>query len=192
MATYGYARVSSRGQASYGNGLDAQRQALVEAGAERIYEDVWTGTTMDRPEWDALVSTATRGDTIVVTKLDRIARTAIGGIEAVRALVDAGVSVRILNMGLVEDTPVGRLMLTVMFGMAEFERDVIAERMAEGKAVARSREGYREGRPPKLDPGRFAETRARVEAGELTVARACEELGVGRSTWYRMARGCAA
>lgn len=189
MATYGYARVSSAGQATHGNGLDAQRRALRDAGATAIYEDVWTGTTMDRPQWDALMEAVTTGDTIVVAKLDRIARTATGGIEAVRALVDRGVSVRILNMGLVEDTPVGRLMLTVMFGMAEFERDMIAERMAEGKAVARQRDGYREGRPPKLGRDEFAAMSGRVDAGELTVAMACKELGVGRSTWYRMARG---
>lgn len=193
MATYGYARVSSRGQAAYGHGLDAQRRQLAEAGATRIYEDVLTGTTMDRPEWRRLMGAVAPGDTIVVAKLDRVARTAPEGVEAVRALVDMGVSVRILNMGLVEDTPVGRMMLTVMFAMAEFERDMIAERMAEGKAVARTREGWREGRPRKVGEGdpALAEWRGRVEAREATVAEACAALGVGRSTWYRMARGAA-
>lgn len=189
MATYGYARVSSRGQAAYGNGLVAQRQQLAEAGCSRTYSDVFTGTTMDRPAWDELTATAKAGDTIVVTKLDRIARTAPEGIETVRALVESGVSVRILNMGLVEDTPVGRMMLTVMFAMAEFERDMIAERMADGKAVARQREGYREGRPRKrVDESACAGLMARVDAGEMTATDAARELGVSRSKWYSLRR----
>lgn len=190
MATYGYARVSSRGQATQGNGLEAQRRQLEQAGATRVYEDVMTGTTMDRPQWDELMGVARPGDTIAVAKLDRVARTAPEGVEAVRALVERGVAVRILNMGLVEDTPVGRMMLTVMFAMAEFERDMICERMAEGKAVARRREGWREGRPRKVADGDPAleEWRGRVEAREATVAQACAALGVGRATWYRMAK----
>lgn len=191
MAVYGYARVSSRGQATGGNGLEAQRRQLGQAGAARIYEDVWTGTTMDRPQWDELMQTVGPGDTIVVAKLDRIARTAPEGIETVRRLVEGGVSVRILNMGLVEDTPVGRMMLTVMFGMAEFERDMIAERMAEGKAVARAREGYHEGRPRKVAQADLAPWLERVGARECTVGDACAALGVGRSTWYRLAREAA-
>lgn len=188
MATYGYARVSSRGQAAYGNGLEAQRRQLAEAGATAIYEDVRTGATMDRPRWAELARTAAAGDTIVVSKLDRIARTAPEGVEAVRELVDRGVSVRILNMGLVEDTPVGRMMLTVMFAMAEFERELIAERMAAGKAVARAREGWREGRPRKVADEDAARWLDAVAAGESTVAGACAALGVSRSTWYAMAR----
>lgn len=190
MAVYGYARVSSRGQARDGNGLQAQREQLEQAGATAIYEDVFTGTTMDRPQWDALMGAVRPGDTIVVAKLDRIARTAPEGIETVRRLISDGVSVRIMNMGLVEDTPVGRMMLTVMFAMAEFERDMIAERMAEGRAVARQREGWREGRPPRLDPAdpSYVEWRGKVDSREATVAQACAALGIGRSTWYRMAR----
>ena len=187
--TYGYARVSSRGQAAHGGGLDVQRRQLMEAGATDIRVDVWTGRTMDRPQWTALMDQIADGDTLVVAKLDRIARTAPEGIEVVRGLVDRGVSVRVLNMGLIEDTPVGRMMLTVMFAMAEFERDVIAERMADGKALARRREGYREGRPRKVADADFEAMRAMVDAGELTVAGACEAMGIGRTTWYRMARG---
>lgn len=189
MATYGYARVSSRGQAAYGNGLEAQRKQLADAGCEATYSDVFTGTTMDRPAWDELVACAVAGDTIVVTKLDRIARTAPDGIETVRSLVERGVSVRILNMGLVEDTPVGRMMLTVMFAMAEFERDLIAERMADGKAVARTREGWREGRPRReVDRSELSRLSALVDAGGMTATDAARELGVSRSKWYALRR----
>lgn len=188
----GYARVSSRGQATDGNGLEAQRRMLREAGAERVFEDVFTGTTMDRPAWDEVLGLLVEGDTLVVSKLDRIARTAPEGIETVRRLVEGGVSVRILNMGLVENTPVGRMMLTVMFGMAEFERDLIVERMAEGKAVARQREGYCEGRPRKsVDADALASHRLLVENGEETVTDACKALGIGRTTWYKMAKEAA-
>lgn len=189
---YGYARVSSRGQATDGNGLDVQRSQLVAAGAEAVFEDVFTGTTMDRPAWDELDAILACGDTLVVARLDRIARTAPEGCEAVRSLLDRGVSVRILNMGLVEDTPVGRMMLTVMFAMAEFEHDLIVERMAEGKAVARRREGYREGRPrKKVSRTALATHRGLVEDGEETVADACRALGIGRTTWYKLLREAA-
>ena len=192
MAIYGYARVSSRGQATDGNGLEVQRRALGDAGAERIFEDVFTGTTMDRPQWDELMGSLTQGDTLVVSKLDRIARTAPEGIETVRSLVKRGVAVRILNMGLVEDTPMGRMILTVMFAMAEFERDTIVERMAEGKAVARGREGYREGRPRKaIDFTEFGRHRTLVESKSETVKEACAALGIGRTTWYKMLKEAA-
>lgn len=185
MAVYGYARVSSRSQED-GFGLEVQRGKLRDAGAERVFEDVFTGTTMERPAWDELESTLACGDTLVVAKLDRIARTASGGCAAVRDLVDRGVSVRVLNMGLVEDTPVGRMMLTVMFAMAEFERDMIVERLAEGKAAARAREGYREGRPRvEIDEGEFRELCARVDAGEVSGRQAARQLGVSDATFRR-------
>ena len=188
MAVYGYARVSSRGQAD-GFGLDVQREKLLAAGAGEVREDVFTGTEMHRPAWDALMGELKAGDTLVVAKLDRIARTAAGGCEAVRSLVERGVSVRVLNMGLVEDTPVGRMMLTVMFAMAEFERDMIVERMADGKAAARAVPGWREGRPrAELDP----DVVARVAAGELPAREAARRLGVSESTVRRRAHALSA
>ena len=182
---YGYARISSRSQED-GFGLEVQRAKLRDAGAERVFEDVFTGTTMDRPAWDELNALLGGGDTLVVAKLDRIARTAQGGCAAVRDLVDRGVSVRVLNMGLVEDTPVGRMMLTVMFAMAEFERDMIVERLSEGKAVARQREGYREGRPRAvIDEGELRELCGKVDAGEISGREAARILGVSDATFRR-------
>src|SRR5699024_10648506 len=87
------------------------------------------------------------GDTLVVTKLDRLARSAIDGIETIRELFQKGVRVHILNMGLVEDTPTGRLIFNVMLSFAEFERDMIVERTQEGKALAKQDPNFREGRP---------------------------------------------
>lgn len=189
---YGYARVSSKSQED-GFGLEVQRDKLRDAGAERVFEDVYTGTSMHRPAWDELYSLLQPGDTLVVAKLDRIARTASGGCDAVRELVDRGVAVRVLNMGLVEDTPVGRMMLTVMFAMAEFERDMIVERLSEGKAAAKLKEGYREGRPrADIDGERFAELRGKVAAGRMTVREAASELGISPSTWRRRCADAAA
>lgn len=189
---YGYARVSSRSQED-GFGLEVQRAKLRDAGAERVFEDVFTGTTMDRPAWDELCGLLAAGDTLVVAKLDRIARTAAGGCAAVRDLVERGISVRVLNMGLVEDTPVGRMMLTVMFAMAEFERDMIVERLADGKAEARQRDGYREGRPcANVDEELFADLREKVGAREITVKEAARTLNVSESTWRRRCADVAA
>ena len=89
------------------------------------------------------------GDTLVVTKLDRFARTTSDGINTVKEFFERGVKVHVLNMGLVEDTPTGRLILSVMLAFAEFERDMIVERTQEGKAIAKQNPDFREGRPKK-------------------------------------------
>ncbi|EOP59344.1 hypothetical protein IIW_04899 [Bacillus cereus VD136] len=91
------------------------------------------------------------GDTLVVTKLDRFARSTVDAIQTVKTLFEKGVKVHILNMGLIEDTPTGRLVFNVMSAFAEFERDMIVERTQEGKAIAKLREDFREGRPKKFN-----------------------------------------
>ncbi len=187
---YGYARVSTRGQERDGNGLEAQRERLTEAGCSVVIEEAFTGTVTDRPKLNALLALLSEGDTLVVCKLDRIARSTVGGCTLVRSLVDRGVSVRVLNMGTLDATPVGKMMVSVMFAMAEFERDMIVQRTQEGKAVARRRPGYREGRPPKrLDPALFAEHVALVDSGVEEMADALTALGIGRTKWYELRRG---
>ena len=189
---YGYARVSTRGQQRDGNGLDAQREALWAAGCSEVVEEAYTGTTVDRPVLDSLLSTLVEGDTLVVSKLDRIARTTVDGCRLVRDLIDRGVTVRVLNMGTLDNTPVGKMMVSVMFAMAEFERDMIVQRTREGREVARQRVGYREGRPRKevdLDLVRLHS--GMVERKEETVAEACAAVGVGRTLWYRLRKEAA-
>lgn len=145
MTIYGYARVSGTSQ-----DLNAQIAELKTKGnAEVIYHEKVTGTRRDRPEFNRLLSELKAGDTLVVTKLDRFARSAEDAITIIKALVKRDVRVHILNMGIVEDTPTGRLMLTILAGFAEFERDMIVERLAEGKAIAKQRKDFREGRPRK-------------------------------------------
>ena len=147
---YGYARVSTKTQASDGNSLEAQEAALIAAGAEIIYRDAFTGTKNHRPELDRLMESIRPKDTLIVTKLDRIARNTIQGIELITRLLDQDINVHILNMGLMDNTPTGRLIRTILLAFAEFERDMIIERTQEGKAVARKQSGFREGRPPKF------------------------------------------
>lgn len=148
---YGYVRVSSAGQARDGNSLESQKKALLDNGADVIFKDVFTGTEIDRPEFMKLLSVVQPGDTIIATKLDRVSRSASHGIQLIDDLLEKGVSVHILSMGLMDDTPTGKLIRNVMFSFAEFERDMIVERMNEGKAIARaSNPNYREGRHRKF------------------------------------------
>ena len=175
---YGYARVSTVGQ-----DLEAQIQALKNEGCEEIYSEKFTGTKADRPKFQELLSKLKEGDTLVVTKLDRFARSAVDAIQIVRELYERGVKVHILNMGLIENTPTGKLIFTIMSGFAEFERDMIVERTQEGKAIAKQRDDYREGRPKKYSKKqiehalKLLETHSYKQVGEMT--------GISKSTLIR-------
>lgn len=186
---YGYARVSSKGQESKGNSLEDQENKLREAGCNVIEKEAFTGTKMDRPKFTELLEKLEPGDTLVVTKLDRFARSAGEGSKLVKDLIAKGINVHILNMGLIEDTATGRLILNVLLSFAEFERDMIVERTSAGKAVARENNpDYKEGRKELKKPVEFESYRKRVELGEMTAVAACKELGVSRSTWYKWVR----
>ncbi len=145
---YGYARVSTRGQAAHGNSLEDQRKILRENGAEEIYEEQFTGTTMERPMLDRLMEKLQGGDTLIVSKLDRLARNVEDGIRVIRSLLDKNVKVNVLNIGTLEDTALGKFFLATLLAVAELERSMIIERMQAGKAIARTKAGFREGRPP--------------------------------------------
>ena len=140
----------------------------------------------DRTEFNKLLDTLSKGDTLTVTKLDRFARTAEDAISIIRALVKRGVRVNILNMGTVEDTTTGRLMLTILAGFAEFERDMIVERLAEGKAKARQREDYREGRPRKYSREQLDHAMKLLEDNSYTKAEALT--GISKATLTRYKR----
>jgi len=152
---YGYARVSTKAQAKDGNSLEAQEHALRSVGASEIYYDAFTGTKTHRPQLDALLEKLEAGDTIAITKLDRIVRSASQGIELIQSLLDKGVKVYVLNMGLMDNSPTGRLIRNVMLAFAEFERDMIVERTQEGKAIAKKDEEFIEGRPKKFSPAQI-------------------------------------
>ena len=146
---YGYARVSTKGQARDGNSLEAQTKELLSNGASEVISDAYTGSVMDRPELDRLLKRLKRGDTLMVTKLDRIARSLTQGIELINGLIERGIRVHVLNMGVMDNSPIGQLIRNFMLAVAEFERNMIMQRTREGKEIARTKEGYREGRPKK-------------------------------------------
>lgn len=149
MAVYGYARVSTKGQATDGNSLESQEIQLRENGATEIFKDSFTGTKTDRPQFNKLLAKLESGDTLIVTKLDRFARSMTQGSELVNELIEKGIKVNILNIGIMDNTPASKLIRNIFFSFAEFERDMIVERTQEGKAVAREKEGFTEGRPAK-------------------------------------------
>ncbi len=180
---YGYARVSTKKQAKDGNSLEVQEKTLVENGATKIYYESFTGTTKSRPELDKLMSMLQEGDTLMVTKLDRMARSTRDGLDIIETLLAKGVYINILNMGKFDNTPTGKLMRTIFFAFAEFERDMIVMRTSEGKEIKREKGELKEGRDriETLDFEKFFE---KTKRGELTVKECCEQLGISRRTWY--------
>lgn len=146
---YGYARVSTKGQAKDGNSLEAQEKKLKENGAEKIFIESFTGVKMERPELDKLINRIQDGDTLIVTKLDRFARSVSQASNLITTLIDKGVRVNVLNLGILDNSSVSTLMRNILLSFSQFERDMIVERTQEGKAIARQREDFREGRPKK-------------------------------------------
>lgn len=184
---YGYARVSTLGQAKDGNSIEAQEKMLLENGAEMIFADAFTGTKNSRPQFNILLSRLNPGDTLVVTKLDRIARSTQQGCQLVRELLDRDIRINVLNLGIMDNTPTGKLIRTILFAFAEFERDMIVERTMEGKAIARERGNYREGRPKKPVEN-FEKVLEKRKTGEISVKSACQELNISKTQWYRLCK----
>lgn len=185
MAKYGYGRVSSLGQQLNGNSLEEQEKTLREAGADEIVLECFTGTTIERPKFTPMLSKLKSGDTLFVTKLDRFARAADAG-KLIEELIDRGVTVNILNFGVANNSPTGKLMLNIIFAFAQYERDMIWERTQEGKMAARAKNpDYKEGRKALEIPDEFYDFLNDVEEGCITAKDACVELGISRSTWYK-------
>ena len=176
---YGYARVSTVHQRKDGNSLEDQRNQLLQEGCDFIIEEQFTGSRMDRPKFKRLCDQLNAGDTLVVCKLDRFARTVVEGALTCRELMQRGIRIHILNMGIIEDTPVGRLILTTFLAFAEFERDIIRERTMAGKEVARQRPGYTEIYTEEV------RRRTVLIASELSIRMTAKVTGISRSTVQR-------
>ena len=145
---FAYARVSTRKQLRDGNGLEEQIEKLKTEGYDELVVEEFSGSTTNRPAFDSLIKRLSFGDSLIVTKLDRIARSTSQGSALINDLLNKGVVVHILNMGRIDNTPTGKLITNILLAFAEYERDMIIERTQAGKEMARTKEGFRDGRPP--------------------------------------------
>lgn len=183
---YGYARVSTAKQAKNGNSLQEQKDALMDAGAQTIVSDAYTGTKMDRPQLSKLLKQLQAGDKLIVTKLDRLARTATEGGALVKELQEKGVTIHILNMGVADDTPMGNLMVNMLLAFAQFERDMIVERTQAGRATARANGVRVDGRPKKFTAKQLDDAIAMLK--DHTYTEVERQLRISKSTLIREIR----
>lgn len=175
----GYARVSTRDQKP-----DLQRDALRQAGCERIFEETASGAKRERPRLKAALDFMRGGDSLVVWKLNRLARSTRQLLETVEALERREMGLKILTQNIDTASAGGRLIFTVFSAIAEFEREIIRERTRAGLDAARSR-GRKGGRPRALSDKDLKKARALLADPEITVEDVARRLGVGPSTLYR-------
>lgn len=175
----GYARVSTDDQT-----LDAQVDALTAAGAERIFQEKRTGKNRDRPELSELLKQLRKGDVVIVSKYDRLARSLRDLIEIVEAIRERGAGFRSLGEDIDTTTPAGRLIFHVFGSIAEFERERIVERTKEGLAAAKKR-GRTGGRPKALSVEQRAEVCRMRDEDERSVTEIARLFGVSRQTIMR-------
>ena len=178
----GYARVSTDDQT-----LDLQRDALTQAGCDRIFTETMSGAKADRPGLAEALAFARPGDTLVVWRLDRLGRSLRHLIETVTGLADRGVGFKSLTESIDTTSPGGKLIFHIFGALAEFERDLIRERTQAGLTAARSR-GRTGGRPKVkafTDPKKLALARQLYAAGQTSVDALCGMFKISRATFYR-------
>lgn len=183
MTTYGYARISTKGQEA---SLQTQRDALLARGIEgrHIYADVCSGAKKSRPEFDALQRAVGPGDVIVCSKLDRLGRTMIETMETVLDLAQHGVSVETGDIGVLDPhTAAGEAQINLMLAFAQFERRRLVERTNEGLAHARA-QGKKLGRPKKVEPPLRSAMIAARESG-MNISEIARLHGLSRDTVRR-------
>jgi DNA invertase Pin-like site-specific DNA recombinase len=181
MPIYGYARVSTDGQT-----LDAQRAALSAAGAEKVFQETASGAKTDRRELAKALKVLNVGDTLLVTRLDRLARSTRDLLNILDVVSKAGAGFRSLADAWADTTtPHGRLMLTVLGGLAEFERELIKARTGEGRTRAKAR-GQHMGRPGALTRHQRDEALQALDAGTATQADLARRFNVSQATISRL------
>jgi len=181
----GYARVST-----YGQTLDAQLDQLRAEGCTKVYREKASGARADRRELVKLLKELDAGDVVTVTRIDRLARSTFDLFAIVKRIVDAGAQFRSLAEPWADtSTSTGRLMIAVLGGLADVERDLIRTRTAEGRARATAR-GQHMGRPPRLTPAQKAEAQERRENG-ATLSELARSYGVSQSAISRATRPAA-
>ena len=176
----GYARVSTQAQ-----DLEQQRLALGQIGCKRIFEEKISGANRDRPELNRLLDHLRPGDVLIVTRLDRLARSTTDLLHIAERLraIDAGLR-SIAEPWADTTSPAGRMVLTIFAGIADFERSLIGERTSAGRAAAKAR-GVRFGPKPALTPEQVSHARQLIAEEQRPVAEAARLLGVHRATLYR-------
>jgi DNA invertase Pin-like site-specific DNA recombinase len=181
----GYFRVSNKGQLD-GNSIEEQTLSIRERypTAEIVVES-YSGAK-ERPIFNALLDRLALGDTLIVTKLDRFCRTTKEGLQYIDLLLNKGVKIHILNMGLIESSPMGRLIVTNLLAFAEFERAMIIERTQSGKAIAKQRDNFREGRKPIYTPEQIEHALKLLENNSYS--EVVKMTGISKSTIIRAKR----
>ena len=184
---FGYIRVSSKSQ-EQNTSLKAQRDTVLAAGAEIVVEEVYSGGTVkDRPKFSELIKELKSGDELIVTKLDRFARTVSEGTTLAKDLYDRGVTLNILNMGKIENSTIGTLLLNVMLAFSQYEKDMINERCREGRMIARQNPNYKEGRPKKFSREQINLGLSLLDDGK-TYKQVEAMTGISKSTLIRAKR----
>lgn len=185
----GYVRVSTRGQLE-GNSIEEQTNKILERYPNAAIVEEGYSAAKDREVFNTVMDQLEPGDTLVITKLDRFCRTTKEGLNYIDNLMNRNVKIHILNMGLIEDTPMGRLIVTNLLAFAEFERAMIIERTQAGKAVARTKVGFREGRPKKYDIKKLdnALSMLSINGGKYSYKEVEEITDISKSTLIREMR----
>lgn len=183
---YGYARVSTQGQVD-GNSFEDQTETIKKrySDAQMFYEAESGAET--RPVFLEILEKLKKDDVLVVTKLDRFCRKTKDGLEYIERIREKGAIIHILNMGIVEDTPMGNMIITNLLAFAEFERAMIRERTMAGKAIAKAHGKRVDGRSP-IEIHGFEKYLQETKKGNLSVTECCKQLGIGRTTWYKLAK----
>jgi DNA invertase Pin-like site-specific DNA recombinase len=181
MTIFGYARVSTDGQS-----VDAQVKTLRAAGAEKVFRETASGAKTDRRELAKAIKALGTGDVLLVTRLDRLARSQRDLLNILHAVGDAGAGFRSLADAWADTTtPHGRLLIGFLAGIAEFERDLIRARTSEGRERAKAR-GVHMGRPPALTRHQREEALAALAEGSATQADLARRFNVAQSTISRL------
>lgn len=183
----GYCRVSTRGQLE-GNSLEEQSKKILATYPNAIIEcEQYSGAKMDRPVFDKVINSLNKDDILVVSKLDRFCRSTKEGLEYIDILINKGVKIHILNMGLIENNPIGRMIVTNLLAFAEFERAMIIERTQAGKAIAKTKEGFKEGRPKAYTKEQLdlALSMLTINGGNKSYKEVERLLGISKSTLIR-------
>ena len=188
MAVYGYARVSTREQHT-----EQQEARLKAAGAEKVFRDKVSGTKASRPEWDQCLTQLRKDDTLLVVKLDRIGRSLINLVDVVNELGLRGVNIRCLDQGEIDTTTAsGKLLFRIMAVIADWEREIIAERTVEGLKAAKARHGGKlPTRGSSYTPDQVALAKrlyAEREQSGMSVKRIAELVGCSRQYVYELVR----